>query len=247
MPGLVIASFTLAGGIAAEQVVPPLLAELATAGCTYNVHADGAYSGYVPSRADGDVEHREAARDGNNDPAKVAALASALEGAERFSIKLGCPFVGAPPDVHLSYLDGGGTLNLAVADEALLEEESDAASVADNARRFLDCVKALARSVSPVYGVIDFEAFAPAFDDLVSNGVPGVAWGNYFGRELLSELSEDQKARIVELSDEAEYVDRDGLLFRVGRLEFLGGPSPKDKPLNAIFRGLKPAMGSART
>jgi len=125
-------------------------------------------------------------------------------------------------------------------DETLLLDDShDQKARSKNIEAFLGMAKILIKSAKPVYGRIDLEVLAPSYDELITDGLPGVAWGNYLSQGMLDQIGEKGMGQIIKLSDHWEFIDNLGLLFWVGELEFLGGPSPKDKSLNAIFKGLK--------
>ncbi len=243
MAGFITASFTLKWNIATRRFYSQFLSELSQFGCKYNVYNQGSYSCYAPSRRSPDIGHQETATDVDPDGSKIEAVITDLVDVERSTLKLGYPFQNASPDVLVHYwrsLDRRMNLSLSAPDETLLLDEiMEQKAGAKNVEAFLGLTKIFIKIALPVYGRIDLEVLAPSYDELITEGLPSVAWGNYWSQEILDQVGERGINQIIKWSDHSEYIDNWGLLFFEGELEFLGGPSPEDKSLNAILKGLK--------
>jgi hypothetical protein len=243
MAGLITASFTLKWNVATKRFYSQVLSELYQFGCKYNVYNKGSYSLYASSRRYQDVEHQEKATDIDNDWSKIEAIIVDLVDAERATLKLGYPFQDASPDVFVHYWCSSGryaNLSISTPDETLLPDERvNQKASTKNIEAFLGITKIFIKNAKPVYGRIDLEVPMPSYDELRTDGLPGVAWGNYLSTEITDKIGKKGIKKIIKRSAHWEYIDNMGLLFFVGELEFLGGPSPQDKFFNAIFRGLK--------
>ena len=243
MGGLVTASFTLKWNVATRQFYRQFLSELSQFGCKYNVYNEGSYSCYAPARRYPDIEHQETATDVDNDWSKIESVIVDLIDVERSTLKLGYPFKAASPNVFVHYWSSSSrriNMSLSTPDETLLLHEGvDQKTISKNIEDFLDLTKIVVKSTKPVYGRIDLEVLAPSYDELISQGVPDIVWGNYLSQGIIDKIGEKGMGQIIKRSDHSESINDMGLLFLVGELEFLGGPFPQDKSLNAIFKGLK--------